>query len=68
VKPHHWSGWPGAYCLDCFSDDENEIALANEPDYLDNPTDRNGPCPGPYNIYCGQCLTADTTEWYDTKS
>jgi hypothetical protein len=26
---HHWSGWPGAWCLDCGIEDPVEIALAH---------------------------------------
>lgn len=26
---HHWSGWPGAFCLKCGSVDPNEQALAD---------------------------------------
>jgi hypothetical protein len=26
---HRWSGWPGAWCLDCGQDDPAEIALAD---------------------------------------
>lgn len=26
---HRWSGWPGAYCLDCGAEDPIEIALAD---------------------------------------
>lgn len=26
---HHWSGWPGAYCLHCGSEDPMEIANAD---------------------------------------
>lgn len=29
AKEHHWSGWPGAYCIDCGSDDPMENALAD---------------------------------------
>lgn len=29
MKAHHWSGWPGAYCLKCGSEDPSEIALAD---------------------------------------
>jgi len=28
VKEHHWSGWPGAFCLDCGTEDPMEIAIA----------------------------------------
>lgn len=26
---HRWSGWPGAWCLDCGCEDPMEIALAD---------------------------------------
>ena len=26
-KPHRWSGWPGAYCLDCGAGQVLEIAI-----------------------------------------
>lgn len=26
---HRWSGWPGAWCLDCGCDDPYEVALAD---------------------------------------
>lgn len=26
---HHWSGWPGAYCLHCFHEDPLEVALGD---------------------------------------
>lgn len=26
---HRWSGWPGAWCLDCGAEDPCEIALAD---------------------------------------
>jgi len=28
-EQHHWSGWPGAYCLHCGAEDPIEIALAD---------------------------------------
>lgn len=28
-KTHNWSGWPGAWCLDCGCEDPREIALAD---------------------------------------
>jgi hypothetical protein len=27
---HRWSGWPGAWCLDCGIEDPVEIALADK--------------------------------------
>lgn len=36
---HHWSGWPGAFCMKCFCDDPLEIAFGNDeviaPDHPD---------------------------------
>jgi len=28
MTEHRWSGWPGAWCLDCGCEDPREIALA----------------------------------------
>jgi hypothetical protein len=25
---HRWSGWPGAWCLECHAEDPNELCLA----------------------------------------
>ena len=30
MKHHRWSGWPGAFCLNCGSDDPTEWAIAND--------------------------------------
>lgn len=30
LKAHRFSGWPGAYCLDCGSEDPYEIAIADD--------------------------------------
>jgi hypothetical protein len=49
---HRWSGWPGAWCLDCGCEDPLEQALADGK----GPVDDNGevsldlacqPCPEP---------------------
>lgn len=29
MTEHRWSGWPGAWCLDCGKPDPREIALAD---------------------------------------
>lgn len=29
MSEHRWSGWPGAWCLDCGAEDEREICLAD---------------------------------------
>lgn len=34
---HRWSGWPGAWCLDCGMEDPNEICLADH-DHDTSPT------------------------------
>lgn len=31
---HHWSGWPGAYCLYCGAEDQREICLAEHDEGL----------------------------------
>lgn len=28
-REHRWSGWPGAWCLDCGCEDPREVALAD---------------------------------------
>jgi hypothetical protein len=28
-KEHRWSGWPGAFCLDCFQEDLTEICATS---------------------------------------
>ena len=30
AEEHRWSGWPGAYCLDCHTGDPAEAALAHD--------------------------------------
>jgi hypothetical protein len=29
AEEHRWSGWPGAYCQDCFIDDPHELCIAD---------------------------------------
>ncbi len=29
MTPHRWSGWPGAWCLDCGCNDPIELAMAD---------------------------------------
>lgn len=42
VTPHRWSGWPGAWCLDCGINDPYEYCLAgNHPECRAVP-DKNG--------------------------
>jgi hypothetical protein len=33
MTPHRWSGWPGAWCLDCGTEDQNEICVAVHDDW-----------------------------------
>jgi hypothetical protein len=54
MTEHRWSGWPGAWCLDCGVPDPREEALADGKD--DEPIDpklMECPCPGAnlYNPY-----------------
>lgn len=28
MSEHRWSGWPGAWCLDCGAEDEREVCCA----------------------------------------
>lgn len=28
MSDHRWSGWPGAWCLDCGAQDEREVCVA----------------------------------------
>lgn len=47
---HNWSGWPGAWCLNCGCDDLIELWLAegNDPDDPIPPEYLNSEeCPGP---------------------
>ncbi len=36
MAEHRWSGWPGAWCLDCGCEDPREIALADGDFEFDN--------------------------------
>ena len=38
MTPHRWSGWPGAWCLDCGIEDPFEIAIG-EGNYIEVPDD-----------------------------
>jgi hypothetical protein len=29
MSEHRWSGWPGAWCLDCVAEDPREVAMAD---------------------------------------
>lgn len=68
MKFHHWSGWPGAICLDCFAEDQVEICLAEGcpgndaiEAYTEGrpmqpcPIHVNGECLAAPNPRCGQC-------------
>jgi hypothetical protein len=35
MPEHRWSGWPGAWCLDCGCSDPREDALADGGDPMD---------------------------------
>jgi hypothetical protein len=59
---HRWSGWPGAWCLDCGQEDQNEICIGEhdagllcvkghmqceEHELVRCVVHVNGPCPSP---------------------
>lgn len=41
VARHNWSGWPGAWCLDCGISDPLEQAMADGAIYFDEDNDGN---------------------------
>jgi hypothetical protein len=58
VEGHRFSGWPGAWCLDCGAPDALEEALANGIDFDEAVLIENTPCPcpgsnkhNPYHIF-----------------
>lgn len=46
TRPHHWSGWPGAYCLNCGLEDRDEVDLSDGHRYSELPHDFEGDCAG----------------------
>lgn len=52
-KPHRWSGWPGAWCLDCGAEDLHEVCVGCDPDCVCYPGSEEPcrveqpPCPTP---------------------
>ena len=57
MKPHHWSGFPGAYCLDCGEECRVELCVAEHTeDDCKKPEHVDGSCPSPWKPEsCGQC-------------
>ena len=55
MKQHEWSGWPGAYCLVCGAEDQNEVCLAAS--WHDDGIDQEHPermfCRTHLNVPCG---------------
>ena len=53
MTAHRWSGWPGAWCLDCGTEDRRELAIADGAFDVDEETGaviisaeyQNGICP-----------------------
>jgi len=43
---HRWSGWPGAWCLDCGTEDKRETICVVE---------HRTPCPACSGTGCGMC-------------
>lgn len=47
MTEHRWSGWPGAWCLDCGIEDAQERCVSLHEDGCTRPECQNGPCPEP---------------------
>ena len=71
---HHWSGWPGAFCLHCGKPDLWEIAIGQglydpyheiwvEGDLSDEIKQliTEDECPVKYSVNCGQCMHGATS-------
>lgn len=43
---HRWSGWPGAWCLDCGCEDVTDRLVCNIPIPDNHPALQPCPCPG----------------------
>ena len=60
MKTHRWSGWPGAFCLDCGCEDPVEMAMVDNNIlyeykgvvYNDPPMDENENWPAVEEINC----------------
>ncbi len=56
MAEHRWSGWPGAWCLDCGVPDPMEICLAVHPEVCLDSSQRYCPdhvetsCPEPNSL------------------
>ena len=53
---HNWSGWPGAWCLDCGCEDTMDLYVCNRPIPENHPALRPCPCSGSgnHNPYKGE--------------
>lgn len=74
---HRWSGFPGAWCLDCGCECAEEICMGECLDAPDpskpegyqcpNPEHHSKPCPGPRLVCCERCGRLVATEWDPDK-
>ena len=44
---HRWSGWPGAWCLDCGAEDPREWCIVTHEDGCKRPECQPTSCPEP---------------------
>jgi hypothetical protein len=65
TRGHNWSGWPGAWCLDCGVEDLTEIGIADgfgfddKGEYVTMPPQyTNGPCQEPGSNRCNPYVKA----------
>ena len=72
MNEHHWSGWPGAYCLHCGLSDPVEQGLADgtydpisnswtSKEAREGAMRANG-CPLAFDKSCGQCVVERENE------
>lgn len=55
LKDHHWSGFPGPFCLDCGIPSKLDLCVAIHEDDCTRIECKDGPCLSEPNPNCGQC-------------
>lgn len=58
---HRWSGWPGAWCLDCGMEDPREICIATGCEETD---DETGECPEHRVGWCPEPMSRRHDPYY----
>jgi hypothetical protein len=60
---HRWSGWPGAWCLDCGAEDERERCLSGIDD-CNYDIFNDDPCPIHVNTDCPEPMSHNHDPYY----